>query len=174
MTPGDSKSEKIESKGDQKLPQGHQKWTNGRQKGVKGNQHWAKGRQKGSKRAPNCDKFRYTSTWKGRVSEKVGNSGCRPAPRPSIFEQLSINNQWTNRCESRCWKSHELWWHFDARMNRIFDFVRKVRSWKNVLFEKSECTETICSIRVGEVSLHYQVARNLYTIDKKSMQSRCA
>ena len=29
-------------------------------------------------------------------------------------------------------------------------------------------------IRVGEVSLHYQVARNLYTIDKKSMQSRCA
>ena len=46
MTPGDSKRDKIESTGDQKL---HQKQAKGRQKEAKGNQKWAKWRQKETK-----------------------------------------------------------------------------------------------------------------------------
>ena len=81
MTPGDSKREKFESKGDQKL---HQKQAKGRQKEAKGNQKWAKGRQKETKRAPNFEKFDISRHKKGgsrKICEKVGVA----RPRDHLF-----------------------------------------------------------------------------------------
>ena len=110
MTPGDSKREKIKSKGDQKL---HQKQAKGRQKEAKGNQKWAKGRQKETKRAPNFEKFNISRHKKGRsrtIWEKVGVA----RPRDHLFW---INFHKKSMYESM-WKSmpkksrflKNLWW----------------------------------------------------------------
>ena len=65
MTPGGTKSEKIERQGHQKWAQGHQKW-------AKGHQKWAKWEPKGAKREPKGAK----SEPKGAKSEPKGDQNA--------------------------------------------------------------------------------------------------
>ena len=174
MTPGDSKREKIESKGDQKL---HQKQAKGRQKEAKGNQKWAKGRQKETKRVPILRIFDISRHKKGgsrKIWEKVGVA----RPRDHLFWNnfpLKINVR--------------IDVNFDAEKVTIFEeFV--MRKWTGYLIVLEKCVHektyfskqvhvrkpyvSSSRIRVGEGFVHDQVARNRYTIDNKSMQIGCA
>ena len=92
MTPGGTKSEKIERQGEQKWPQGHQKWAQGHQKWAKGHQKLYKSEPKSAKREPKVDQNPSKDRCWEDIAKSMQTEGTQQRFLGGIWDQISIKN----------------------------------------------------------------------------------